>query len=65
MIRVVVTVDLDETWGADDCYDDRGASGVIELLHEDLTAFLAGARWHVTRVVPRPTVPTEDPADGR
>lgn len=50
MIRVTYTVDLPEGWGADECYDDGGESSVIELMYEDIGAFLAEGSWSVERI---------------
>lgn len=50
MIRVTYTVDLPEWWGADECYEDGGKSSVIELMYEDIGAFLEGGSWSVERI---------------
>lgn len=50
MIRVTVVVELDETWGADECFADLGERGVIDLVQEDQIAFLEHAKWTVEQV---------------
>ena len=49
MIRVTYSVDLPEWWGADECYEDGGEKAVIELVHEDISAFLEDGAWTVEK----------------
>lgn len=50
MIRVTYVVDLPEWWGADECYDDCGKDAIIELMHEDILAFLEDGSWSVQKI---------------
>lgn len=50
MIRVTYTVDLPEWWGAEECLADGGKVAVIELVHEDVAAFLEDGSWTVEKI---------------
>ena len=57
MVRVTYTVDLPEWWGAEECYEDGGEFAVIELIHEDIVAFLEGGSWSVQKINPLTDTP--------
>lgn len=50
MIRITYTIDLPEMWGADECFDGGGKDAVVELIYEDVGAFLEGGRWSVEKI---------------
>lgn len=47
MIRVVITVDLEDWWGADEAYSEGGPKLVRELCEEDMPAVLEHAQWNI------------------
>ena len=39
MIRLTITLDMPDYWGADDAFDDGGIDCLRELISEDVGAF--------------------------
>lgn len=39
MIRLTITLDMPDWWGADEAFADAGANFIKELIQEDLSAF--------------------------
>lgn len=50
MIRVTMTIDLAEWWGADQAMDDGGEAAVIGLLHEDMYAVFEDAMFKIEKI---------------
>lgn len=50
MVRVILTLEMPDWWGADDAFDAGGEKAVRELVEEDLRAFTDEASWVVARV---------------
>ena len=48
-IVVTVTNELDELWADADQFEDMSDAQVVELIKEDVTSFMEGASWTVTR----------------
>ena len=51
MIRVTLTVDLDEDiWGAEQCFADGGEESVKQLCWEDIIYLLEEAQWKIEQI---------------
>jgi len=48
-VRVTLTLDLPDWWGADEAWEIGGANYVKELIEEDVSAFVEDAAWTITR----------------
>lgn len=59
MIRVTLTLDMPDWWGADESWADGGAGQVKELVKEDVQAFAEDATWTVEKVENAPKRLTE------
>lgn len=46
-VTVIITKTLEDWWGADDCLRDGGVKGVIELIMEDISAFVDNTKIEV------------------
>lgn len=50
MIRVTLTLDMPEFWGADDTYAQGRGEAVRNLVMEDVEAFAQQAAWQIRKV---------------
>jgi hypothetical protein len=47
MIRVTLTVDMPEWWGAETAFAEGGEAAVKELCQEDIFALVEDATWKI------------------
>ena len=52
MIRITLTIDLSDFWGADDAWSDGGEGAVRELCMEDIGALIEEAKWKIEKIEP-------------
>jgi len=48
-VTIRIQKELEAWWGSDDEFLDATDEEIIELVREDLTAFIDGAEWEVIR----------------
>lgn len=53
-VTVVASLELDGIWATEQELRDLSDEEIIDLIHEDLGAFLDGATWGVTRLEKEP-----------
>lgn len=50
MIRVTLTLDMPEIWGADETFAAGGPEAVKELVLEDTSAYIWEAAWKIEKI---------------